>query len=225
MKGGELMSSNISLIISQTFNRTLFSVVNYIPNLISGIIVLLLGIIIGSFLKQITIELFKLLKLETILKKYGVPEAEGELNWGSILSEIVKWFIVILFLIPAADIWGLEKFVEVLNNLLSFLPKVFVAIAILLLGLVISKLVHDMLFGSTRELSPNFAKSISMVGRWTVMVFVVLIILNQLGITPDLINILFAGFVAMVALAGGLAFGLGGKEAAKEILGKMMKKL
>ena len=219
------MTSNIGSIISETINNTLLSAVNYIPRLISGIIVLLIGVIIGSFLKQVIVEIFKLLRLDAVLKRYGVPETKGGLNWGSILSEIVKWFVVILFLIPAADIWGLEKFVEVLNSLLSFLPKVFVAIITLLIGLVIAKLAYNMILSSMHEFSPNSAKTISIVGKWTIMVFVVLIILNQLGITPDLINILFAGFVAMVALAGGLAFGLGGRDAAKEILDRMMKKL
>jgi hypothetical protein len=64
-----------------------------------------------------------------------------------------------------------------------------------------------------------------MVGRWAVLIFVFLVVLNQLGIASDLIRILFAGIVAMVALAGGLAFGLGGKEAAKDIIEKLRKRL
>lgn len=219
------MSSNIGVILTNTINDTLFSIVNFIPRLISGVIVLLLGVIIGSFLKQIILEVFRLLKLDNLLEKYGVPETKDGLNWGNILSEIVRWFIIILFLIPAADIWGLEKFVEVLNKLLTFLPKVFVALFIFLIGLVMSKLVYNMIYASMREFSQKSAKAISQVGKLTVIVFVVLVVLNQLGITPDLINILFAGLVAMVALAGGLAFGLGGRDLARELLEKLIKKI
>ncbi len=64
-----------------------------------------------------------------------------------------------------------------------------------------------------------------MVGRWSVLVFVFLVVLNQLGIASDLIRILFAGIVAMVAIAGGLAFGLGGKDAAREIITELKKKI
>ena len=69
-------------------------------------------------------------------------------------------------------------------------------------------------------LSREGAKNLALVGKWSVLVFVFLVVLNQLGIASDLIRILFAGVVAMVALAGGLAFGLGGKEVAREVLEK-----
>jgi hypothetical protein len=121
--------------------------------------------------------------------------------------------------------WGLGRFVDVLNNLLLYLPNVFIAVLLLLVGFVVSKLVYDLLIASVRGLSRDSAKGIAMVGRWAVLIFVFLVVLNQLGIASDLIRILFAGIVAMVALAGGLAFGLGGKEAAKDIIEKLRKRL
>ncbi len=176
-------------------------------------------------MRQIISESLKFVKLEVYLKKYGVPESKEAANWSTIISEIIRWFIIIVFLIPTAQVWGLGKFVDVLNGLLLYLPNVIIAVLLLLVGFVVAKLVYDLLIASVRGLSKDSAKSIAMVGKWAVLIFVFLVVLNQLGIASDLIRILFSGIVAMIAIAGGLAFGLGGKDAARDIIDKLRKKL
>jgi hypothetical protein len=214
---------DLNSMIPATINSVVISIANFIPRFISGLIVLLIGIILATFLKQILLELFKFIKLEAMLKKYGVPESEG-VNWSNILSELVRWFIIVLFLVPTADVWGLGKFTEILNNLLLYLPNVFIAVLLLLVGFAVAKLVHDLLRASIHSVSPEISKTIALVGRWSVLVFVGLVALNQLGIASDLIRILFTGIVAMFAIAGGLAFGLGGQDTARELLDKLRKK-
>lgn len=217
--------NGVNSVLQETVNTTLVSVYAFIPRFISGLIILLIGIIIATFLKQILIELFKFIRLNAFLRRYGLPESRDGVNWSQILSEIVRWFVIVLFLVPTADVWGLGKFVEVLNGLLLFLPNVFVSVLLLIVGFVISRLVYDLIMASIHGLPKDTAKTIALAGRWSVLVFVFLVVLNQLGIASDLIRILFGGIVAMVALAGGLAFGLGGQDTAKEILLKLKKKL
>jgi len=224
MKGGEKMDSVNSVLIS-TLNGSVSTIFSFIPRFLSGFIILLIGIIIATFLRQLVQEVLRFVKFEAFLKKYGVPESKENAQWSVIIAEIVRWFIIIIFLVPTADVWGLGKFVDVLNNLLLFLPNVFIAVLLLLVGFVVSKLVYDLLLASVRGLSKDSARTIAMVGRWSVLTFVFLVVLNQLGIASDLIRILFSGIVAMVALAGGLAFGLGGKEVARDIIEKLRKKI
>jgi hypothetical protein len=69
------------------------------------------------------------------------------------------------------------------------------------------------------------AGTLSAFAKSTIIFFTVLVMMNQLGVAQDLIRIFFTGLVAMVAIAGGLAFGLGGKDTAKEILENLRKKL
>lgn len=219
--------NSVNEVLTVTLNNTLASITAFIPRFITGLIVLLIGIIIASFLKQVVLQLFKFVKLDTLLERYGVPktkEREG-VSWPNALSELLRWFVIILFLVPTADIWGLGRFSEVLNGLLTYLPNVFIAVLLLLVGFVVAKLVQDLLHASIRGVSVDFARTIAVVGRWAVLIFVALVVLNQLGIASDLIRILFAGVVAMIALAGGLAFGLGGKDAARELLAKLVRKL
>lgn len=217
--------NGVNNILQDTVNATLANVTAFVPRFISGLIVLLIGIIIATFLKQILVELFKFIKLNAVLKRYGVPESREGVDWANVLSELVRWFVIILFLVPTADIWGLGKFVDVLNNLLLFLPNVIISVLILIVGFVVARLVYDVILASVHGLSKDNAKTVALVGRWAVLVFVFLIVLNQLGIASDLIRILVGGVVAMIAIAGGLAFGLGGQGAAKEIIEKVKKKI
>lgn len=214
----------INDVLTNTFNSTLSTVIIFLPRFLSGLIVLLLGLIIASFLKQVVIELFKFLRIEAVLRRYGVPESKGEGTWSNIVGELVRWFVIILFFVPVADVWGLGQFTRVLNDLLLYLPNVFVAVFLLLIGFVFARLVHNLVLSSVHGLSAESSHTVANVGRWSVIIFATLIALNQLGIASDIIKILVQGFVAMVALAGGLAFGLGGKSTAAEILEKLRKK-
>lgn len=216
---------SVNGVLINTLNGSASTIVAFIPRFLSGFIILLIGIIISTFLRQLVREGLRIVKFESFLKKYGVPESKEAADWSTILSEIVRWFVIIVFLVPTAQVWGLGRFVDVLNNLLLYLPNVIIAVLLLLVGFVISKLVYDLLIASVRGFSKESAKSVAMVGRWAVLVFVFLVVLNQLGIASDLIRILFGGIVAMVALAGGLAFGLGGKDIAKDIIEKLRKKI
>lgn len=216
---------NVNDTITTTLNGSLQAIVAFAPKLVLGLIFLLIGIIIAAFLKQVLKELFRFFKLESYLAKYGVPEAREGADWSSIVAEIVRWFVIIAFLVPTADVWGLGRFAQVLDNLLSYLPNVFVAVLLLLVGFVVARLVHDLVLASVHGLSKDSAKSVALVSRYAVLVFVFLVVLNQLGIASDLIRILFSGIIAMLALAGGLAFGLGGKDAAKDAIDSLRKRL
>lgn len=219
---------NVNEVFTATLNNSIASVVFFVPRFITGLIVLLIGIIIASIVRQVLLQLFKVVKLDQLLSSYGVPATKGETNgvvWTNVFAEIARWFVVIIFLIPTADIWGLSQFAVILNNFLSFIPNIIVAVLLLLVGFVVGKIVHDLLLASIHGLSSESARTIATVGKYTIIVFAVLIALNQLGIASDLIRILFAGIVASASLACGLAFGLGGKDAAREMLGKFTKRL
>ncbi|HSW48197.1 MAG TPA: hypothetical protein VLG67_03900 [Candidatus Saccharimonadales bacterium] len=220
-----MVGSNITDTFLASLNKGLFNTAAFFPNFLIGIIILLIGIIIASIVKKIVIEIFNVLKVETYLRKYGIPEAKKEFTWTNILAEIARWFVIILFLIPTADIWGLPQVTVVLNTFLLYLPNVFAAAILGLVGLVFAKLASDVVLASTRTLSPDASRTIASVTKIAITVFVLLAVLNQLGVAQDLVRILFTGVVAMFALAGGIAFGLGGQSTAKEVVEDAKKKL
>ncbi|MCL4353473.1 hypothetical protein M1615_03360 [Patescibacteria group bacterium] len=216
---------NITATLTASFNNAFYAVVNFIPKFLAGLIILLIGIIIASIVKQILISLFKAVKLEAYLKKYGVPEAKEDFVWTNILSEIARWFVIILFLIPTADVWGLPRIITVLNEFLTYLPNVFVAAVIAMVGFVFARLSHDVILASMKGVDAQTSIAIASVVKWAINIFVILAVLSQLGVATSLIQILFTGFVAMFAIAGGIAFGLGGQSTAKDIVEGLRKRL
>lgn len=215
---------DIGSTLTTSFNDAFYAVVNFTPKFLAGAIILLIGIVVASILKQVVLSLFRALKLENFLKKYGVPEMKDEFTWANILSEIVRWFVIIVFLIPTADVWGLPRIITVLNEFLSYLPNVFVAAVIAMVGFVFARLSHDVILASAKGVDNQTATAIASVARWAINVFVILAVLSQLGVATDLIRILFTGLVAMLAIAGGIAFGLGGQNTAKDVVEGLRRK-
>jgi len=219
------MTTDVGATLLSSLNNALVLAIGFVPKLVIGLIVILVGIIIASILKEVVLQILKTLKVEILLKRYGVPEAKDDLTWTNILSETVRWFLIIAFLVPAADIWGLPRVSVLINEFLLYMPNVFVAAIIALVGFVVARIAHNVILASAKGLSRDVASTIASVTHWAIIVFVVLAVLNQLGVATDLIRILFVGFVAMLALAGGLAFGLGGKDTAADILERIRRKL
>lgn len=217
--------SSIGQTVLVSLNNGIFAIINFVPKFIAGLIILLIGIVIAAIVKRIVVEIFKVLRLDQFLQRYGVPESSRDLSWANILSEIVRWFVIVLFLIPTADVWGLPQIVTVLNEFLLYLPNVFVAAVIALVGLVAARLAHDVVLASLKGINRDTARTLASIVRWAITVFVFLAVLNQLGVAVELVRILFTGFVAMIAIAGGIAFGLGGQGVAKGMLEDLKKRL
>lgn len=216
---------NIGTTLTASFNNAFYALISFIPKFLAGAIILLIGVIVASIVKQVLMGLFKALRVEAFLKRYGVPEMKEDFTWTSILSEIARWFIILVFLIPTADVWGLPRIISVLNEFLNYLPNVFVAAVIAMVGFVIARLAHDIVLASVKGVDSQTAHSTATVTKWAINVFVVLAVLSQLGVATDLIRILFTGFVAMFAIAGGIAFGFGGQKTAQDVVEGVRKRL
>lgn len=198
---------------------------NYFPQFIAGLILLLVGLAVAAILKEIVIRALVFLRVEDWLnnvtgwfKRVKSDKGSQGWVWTNILAELVRWTIVILFLVPAAEAWGLPRVTDLLNGFLFYIPNVFVAVVAGFVGIVIANLVFDIVRSASKGLGSDSANLLGTVARYAVIFFTALVILNQLGVASDLVRILFTGIVAMLALAGGLAFGLGGQETAKRVL-------
>ncbi|OGH07371.1 MAG: hypothetical protein A2171_02605 [Candidatus Levybacteria bacterium RBG_13_35_9] len=217
--------TDIGANVASSFNNAFYATLSFVPRFLSGVIILLIGVILGSLVKQVILGISKSLKIELYLKKYGVPQLQKEFAWTNILAEIARWFVIIIFLIPTADVWGLPRIITVLNEFLLYLPNVFIAAVIALIGFVFARIAHDVVLASVKGVDSQTANTLAQATRWAINIFIILAVLSQLGVATDLIKILFTGFVAMVAIAGGIAFGLGGQGVAKDILEGIRKKL
>lgn len=220
MQSDDVMTSLITSI-----NTGLLGLVTFLQSFVAGLIVLIIGLIVAALLRQVVLEVLKALRVESFLKRYGVPEARGDLNWSNILGEIVRWFVILLFLVPAVKAWGVPEATSVINQMVLYIPQVFVATILALVGLVFANLAHDVVLASVHGVSPETSRVVATVAKWAIIIFVAFGVLLQLGVAADLIRILFTGIVAMLAIAGGIAFGLGGQGTAKDVLEGLKKRI
>jgi len=197
-----------------------YGVIGFLPQLIIAILIFLIGWWLGVFLGRMIArginsinfisEAFRHVELDKVLEKAGF-----RLDVGKFFGELVKWFIIIVFLMTSLDVLNLDQVNEFLRGtVLSYLPQVVIAGLILMLAAVIADAMRKLIMGGARAASVRHFKMLGSVAYYAIWIFAFIIALSELGIAAQFMQILFTGVVAMLALAGGLAFGLGGRDAA-----------
>lgn len=203
--------------------------INFLPNLVGAIIILVIGWIIGMVLSMVVDRLFRVIGLQTLFEKAKVEDvlkkANSEQDATSLLASVVKWIVYLVAFIAAANVLQLTEIATFLNNILAYIPSVIAAGAILLIGLILANFLATVVKGSLHASGLGLADAVSTGIRYSIIVFTFLAALAQLGIAETMIQTLFVGIVALIAIAGGLAFGLGGQGVAKDWLEHVRKQL
>lgn len=203
---------------------------NFIPGFLGAIIIFAVGWVLAVMVGRAIEHILNLIKIDSLFKELGterVLERMGfKLRIGRFIGEVVRWFIIIAFLIPSLEVLGLSAINDFLrNDVLGYLPHIFVAALVLIIASYISEALHKFIEGSAKAVGSRASRMAATIAKWAVWVFAIIIALSELGIAEQFMNALFVGIVAMIALAGGLAFGLGGKEAAGKAINKMSENL
>lgn len=203
--------------------------VNFLPALVGAVLVFVAGWIVAVALGKVVEHIVKMIRVDEMMEKAGTKgrfkKAGVELNLAKFFGGLVKWFLVLVFLMAATDILKLTQVTSFLNSIVLYLPNVVVAAIILAVAFLVGNFVFAVVKGSTKVAGIVSATLLGTIAKWAIVVFGFLAALIQLGVATSLINTLFIGFVAMLALAGGLAFGLGGKDEAAAILRKLRQEI
>lgn len=202
---------------------------SFIPALIGAIIIFVIGWFIAIAVGKVVAEILIRIKFNKIFERSGWKEAlekaELKVNPAEFIGAICKWILVIVFLMIAADILKWEGFVILLSKILDWLPNLLVAVAIFVVAVILGDILEKIVKASVKKIKVGYAEFLGVGVRWAIYVFAVLAILLQLGVATSIINTVIMGFIGMLALALGLAFGLGGKEAAAEIIKEIRHKV
>ncbi len=201
----------------------------FIPTLLLGISVLIAGFLIAWIFEVITRKVLRAIKLEEIVAKVGIKhlfeKAGLRTTFTRLLAGVVYWFILIVFLAATVSILGLTQLSEFLDQLVAYLPNVIAAVAILIIGILVANVLHNVVRNASESARIGASKFLASLTKWAIFVFAFIAALVQLGVAPELLTILFTGFIVMISLAGGLSFGLGGKEAAKDVIEKFRRNI
>lgn len=193
-----------------------------IPRIIGFAVVLIVGWIISSLLARGVQALLHAVKFNDLARRSGFADFVQKMgvrdDSSGVIANIVKWFVRLIALVVAFDTLGLPAVSNVLQQLLLWLPNLVVALVVLVIGGLAAKALSQLVRGASAEAgftNPNMLATVASVAVWG---FTIIVAVNQLGIATTLINTMLVGLVGALALAFGLAFGLGGRERAAQIL-------
>ena len=211
--------------IASTLENVWYGVISFLPTLIGAFIVFLVGLIVASGLSTLVQKIFEGIKLDQFLRRLGLApffeRAGMEMNGSLFLARLVFWFIVIVFLLAVSDTLGLFALSGFLREVLFYIPNVIIAAAIMLASFVIGNFLRRLVTASVMSARLNAGRFLGTLTYWSVIVFGFLSALVQLNVAVSIIQTLVTGFIAMLALAGGLAFGLGGRDYAAHLIEKL----
>lgn len=203
------------------------TVVSFLPQVIIAVAIFLIGLLVGSLIGKGVYHLVRHLKLDAMLRATGMhhalKKADIDFSAARFLGSLFNWFIAIIFLVLALDILGLEQLNQFLNQVLFYIPNIFVAVIVLMIASVVSSFVYKITVASAKAAGIEVANFLGSVAKWAIWIFAILLALTQLQIGQQFLYMLFTGIVAMFAIAGGIAFGLGGKDAAKDVIAHFAK--
>lgn len=197
----------------------------FIPNLIAALIVFFIGWAVAVAGGRLVEKLLVVLRVNQAFERLqglqtATERAGLSLNVPYVVGEIVKWFLLIVTLLATTDILGLNEISTFLTSVLLYIPNVVVAALILVIAVVLANFVYKTVLASIKAAGFDSANTIAAISKWAIIVFALLAALIQLNVAVTLIQTIVTAFFAMIALAGGLAFGLGGKEIAVKWLKK-----
>lgn len=213
--------------IQHSFESLWEGLLDILPNILEGIIIIIVGWIVAKVLSKVIGKIVEVIRLNEVLSTAGVKnffQKSGiKVNINSIFEEIVKWFILIVFFMSAAEAFGLPQVNQFLNSVLLYIPNVIIAALIVIVGVLIANFLADIAHGTTKATKAGSPQVIASVVRYAVIIFTVFTALAQLDIGKVFLDSFFNNLGLALAAAFGLAFGLGGKELASDFLKKIRK--
>lgn len=216
-------------VITSSLQTVWSGFIAFLPNVLGAVIIFIIGWLIAVVLGRLASQVMKALRVDQLLDKMGLrkslAKANLKLDSAKFVHELVKWFFVVVFLMAATDILRLTQVTDFLKRVLLYIPNLVVAVLILLAAVLIANFLQRLVRASVEAAGLKGAGFLATVTRWSILVFAILAALLQLGVAAALIQTVFTGVIAALVISVGLAFGLGGKEIAAEIIGKIKKEI
>lgn len=216
-------------VLSLSFTNLWLGVIGFVPNLIVAIVIVFLGWGIGALFGRVVSQIIKAIKIDEALRKAGVESFLNkggiDLSAGSFLGGLVKWFIMLVFLIAAFDVLHLSQVTVFLRDILDYLPQVIVAVLILISAGMVADAMKKIVLSSAMTAEISSAGFLATITKWIIWIFAILVALSQLGIAAGFVQTIFTGLVVALSLGLGLSFGLGGQEAAGRVIEKVSREI
>lgn len=217
-------------VLQQSFQSLAAGVIAFIPNFVFAVVIFIIGWVIGSLVAKLVEQAFKAIKVDHALKAAGVDDVVSRAGWnlnsGRFIGMLVQWFVIVIFLVASLEILGLTQVTVFLQQVvLLYLPQVIVAALILVVAAVVAGVADRVIRGGAMAAGVTSANLAGTMARYAIWIFAILTALGQLGVATPFVQTLFTGIVVALSLAFGLAFGLGGQEAAARTIERVRSEI
>ena len=199
-----------------------------IPKIIGFALIIIAGWFVASLIERGLAAVLRTIHFNDLSERAGLADFIERMGMNTdpagMIGLVVKWFVRLIALVVAFDALGLPAVSEVLRQLLLWLPNVVVALVVLVIGGLAARALSNVVRGAANEAGLSNSNFLAKSAAVVVWAFALVVAVNQLGIATELVNTLFMAIVGALALGLGLAFGLGGRETAGEIVNKWYAK-
>lgn len=197
-------------------------VANFIPNLFGALVVVLLGFVVAKLLDALLSKLLAKLGLDRLVGGTGLTKIIGragvKVPISTLIGKIVYWFVLLIFLVSAAESLGLQRVSATLDMLALYLPKVFGAALVLLVGVLLAQLVNGLVRGAAEGVGIDYSAGLGRIAQGLVIIISISVAISQLEVKTDLLNHVIVIALITVGLTVALALGLGSREIAGQII-------
>ena len=192
-----------------------------LPSLIGALLLLVIGWIIAGIVGGLLAKFLRTIKIDDLAERSGVAgflrRAKLKADAAAVIGGLVKWYIRLVFVLMAANAVGLSSVSGIVSQVLAFIPNLLVAILILGVFSWLASTAKALVTGGMESAGLPNAVTVGTLTFVAVLAFGIVAAADQIGVAQTLINTLFMGVVGGLALAFGLAFGLGGRDEAAQI--------
>src|SRR5687768_14832511 len=193
-----------------------------IPRIIGFLVIIIIGWLISGALAAGVAALLRAVRFNELAQNSGfsgfVRNMGVRKDPAGLLADIAKWFVRLIVLVVAFDALGLPAVSAVLQQFLLWIPNLVVAVVVLVIAGLAANALGNLIRGATAQAGFDNPDLLATIARVAVWAFGIVVAVNQIGIAQELVNTLFMGFVFALALAAALAFGLGGRDTAGQIV-------
>lgn len=197
-------------------------IAGFIPRLFGALIVVLVGFVVAKLLDTLLSKLLAKLGLDRLMAGTGLTKLLGRVGIrapvSTLIGKIIYWFVLLIFLVTAAESLGLDRVSATLDVLALYLPKVLGAAVVMLAGVLLAQLVSGVVRGAAEGVGLDYANGLGRIAQWLVIIISISVAIGQLEVKTDLLNHVIAIVLISVGLAVALALGLGSREIAAQIL-------
>jgi len=200
----------------------------FLPQLMAAIVLLFVGWLVAKLVRAGMVKLLRVLQFDKLSERSGVEaflkQGQLEVSLGGLLAGLMYWLIILIVIVTVSNSLGLHIVAELFNRIVLYIPNIIVAIFVLVLGAILARFINRLIFAYLSNIGVQGALTISTISEYATLIFVFFVALEQLNIGRELLTAAFIIGFGALGLAFALAFGLGGRDWAADVIARMTQK-